>query len=189
MRSVRQASGALDALATLMPDTAELVDVDGGTEEVPADRLSPADVFLVRPGGSAPADGEVAAVEGDSEHLIARGIKEAAEARGLELPAVHDFRVLKGRGVSATVDGAKLHVGGPRLLEAEGAPTPAELARFAEAAGQRGASVVNLVREGDPVAALAIEDVIRPDNPTGTGGTGAAAILSVSGWGCGNCEP
>ena len=63
MRSVRQASGAPDELAELMPDTAERV-TDDGTEEVSVADLDRGDVVLVRPGASIPADGEV--VEGDS---------------------------------------------------------------------------------------------------------------------------
>ena len=59
MRSVRQASGALDALASLMPDTADVLLDDGQVEERPAADLMIGDVFLVRPGGSVPADGEV----------------------------------------------------------------------------------------------------------------------------------
>ncbi len=39
MRSVRQASGALNELAKLMPDTAERLLPDGGTEEVPVTEL------------------------------------------------------------------------------------------------------------------------------------------------------
>ena len=39
MRSVRQASGALDELAKLMPDTAERIQEDGSTQEVAADQL------------------------------------------------------------------------------------------------------------------------------------------------------
>jgi len=65
MRSVRQASGALDELARLMPDTAERVRRDGSTEEVRLEDLSEGDVVLVRPGASVPADGEV--VEGESD--------------------------------------------------------------------------------------------------------------------------
>jgi Cu2+-exporting ATPase len=60
MRSVRQASGALNELARLMPDTAELVLADGRTETVAVARLSTGDVILVRPGASIPADGQVA---------------------------------------------------------------------------------------------------------------------------------
>ena len=64
MRSVRQASGALNALAKLMPDTAERIRPDGSTETVAANQLHNGDRLLVRPGASIPADGEV--VEGES---------------------------------------------------------------------------------------------------------------------------
>ena len=64
MRSVRVASGALGALAKLMPDTAEVVRDDGGTESRPIDELISGDVVLVRPGASVPADGRV--VDGSS---------------------------------------------------------------------------------------------------------------------------
>ncbi|SEP32723.1 ATPase, P-type (transporting), HAD superfamily, subfamily IC, partial [Halogranum amylolyticum] len=64
MRSVRQASGALDELAKLMPDTAERVTESGDTEEVPVSELGEGDIILVRPGASVPADGEV--VKGES---------------------------------------------------------------------------------------------------------------------------
>ncbi|RIK26298.1 MAG: heavy metal translocating P-type ATPase, partial [Chloroflexi bacterium] len=65
MRSVRQASGALNELAKLMPDEAERIQPDGSTERVPTGVLRTGDVVLVRPGASVPADGEV--VEGTSE--------------------------------------------------------------------------------------------------------------------------
>jgi Cu2+-exporting ATPase len=64
MRSVRQASGALDELAQLMPDTAEKILEDGSTEEVKVSELEEGDKVLVRPGASIPADGEV--IQGES---------------------------------------------------------------------------------------------------------------------------
>nr|WP_276305722.1 heavy metal translocating P-type ATPase [Halomarina sp. PSR21] len=65
MRSVRQASGALDELARLMPDTAERITGSGDTETVPVGDLETGDLVLVRPGASVPADGVVE--EGDSD--------------------------------------------------------------------------------------------------------------------------
>jgi Cu2+-exporting ATPase len=65
MRSVRQASGALDELAKLMPDTAERILEDDSTQEVHIGQLSVGDLILVRPGASVPADAEV--VEGESD--------------------------------------------------------------------------------------------------------------------------
>jgi Cu2+-exporting ATPase len=65
MRSVRQASGALQELARLMPDTAERMHEDGRVETIPLDQLNNGDLLLVRPGVGIPADGEV--VEGESD--------------------------------------------------------------------------------------------------------------------------
>lgn len=59
MRSVRQASGALDALAKLLPDTAERLDANGNVEDVKLDELNPDDLILVRPGANIPIDGIV----------------------------------------------------------------------------------------------------------------------------------
>jgi P-type Cu2+ transporter len=64
MRAVGQASGALEALAALLPDEAERV-TDGTTEKVSLEDLGEGDVVLVRPGGRVPADGEI--VEGEAE--------------------------------------------------------------------------------------------------------------------------
>ena len=63
MKALGQASGALEALAALLPDEAEMVH---GTmlHTVPVSELRPGDVVLVRPGGRVPADGSV--VEGDA---------------------------------------------------------------------------------------------------------------------------
>src|SRR5215471_347980 len=49
MRAISQASGALNALAALLPDRIERV-TDAGTETVPLSELSLGDVVLVRPG-------------------------------------------------------------------------------------------------------------------------------------------
>jgi Cu2+-exporting ATPase len=64
MRAISQARGALNALASLLPDTAERV---SGTETqtVPISELKVGDVVLVRPGTRVPADGEV--VEGSAD--------------------------------------------------------------------------------------------------------------------------
>jgi Cu2+-exporting ATPase len=64
MRSIAQAQGALDALAALLPDTAERVTADA-TESVPVALLAVGDVVLVRPGGRVPADGTV--VDGSAD--------------------------------------------------------------------------------------------------------------------------
>src|SRR6266702_2459312 len=64
MRAISQARGALNALAALLPDTAERV---SGAEikTVPLSELHVGDIVLVRPGTRAPADGVV--VEGAAD--------------------------------------------------------------------------------------------------------------------------
>ena len=64
MRAVGQASGALEALAVLLPDEAEKV-TDGTTEKVSLEDLGEGNVVLVRSVGRVPADGEI--VEGEAE--------------------------------------------------------------------------------------------------------------------------
>jgi P-type Cu2+ transporter len=64
MRALGQASGALDALAALLPDEADLVTQEG-TRTVPIAALTVGDLVLVRPGGRVPADGQI--VEGEAE--------------------------------------------------------------------------------------------------------------------------
>jgi Cu2+-exporting ATPase len=104
------------------------------------------------------------AVEGDSEHLIARGIRRAAEERSLAPLAVTDFEAIKGRGIRATYEGRTVYVGGPRLLEMLEIEAPEGLAQFASEAGRKGQSVVYLVDGQQAVAAFALADVIRPES-------------------------
>jgi len=61
MKALGQASGALEALAALLPDDAEVIH-GSMTHTVPIDQLQPGDLVLVRPGGRVPADGTI--VEG-----------------------------------------------------------------------------------------------------------------------------
>ena len=64
MKAIGQASGALQALAELLPDEAERV-TQSGFETVPAAELRKGEVVLVRPGGRVPADGRV--IDGEAE--------------------------------------------------------------------------------------------------------------------------
>jgi hypothetical protein len=55
MKAVVQARGALDALAALLPDSAERI-TESGIEKVPVAELQVGGVVLVRPGARVPAD-------------------------------------------------------------------------------------------------------------------------------------
>jgi P-type Cu2+ transporter len=105
-----------------------------------------------------------AAIEGDSEHTLARAIRESAGERDLELPQVSEFEAIKGRGVKAIHDGNEVSVGGPPLLEMLDLTLPTALADFKDKASEKGQTVVFLVAEGETVAALSLADTIRPES-------------------------
>ncbi len=105
-----------------------------------------------------------AAVEADSEHIIARALRQAAQEKKLKLPAVSDFEAIKGRGIRARSDGKEVWVGGPRLLELLNAQPDKEIAEFAKTTGSKGQTVVYLLEEKRVIAAFALADVIRPES-------------------------
>ena len=73
MRSVRQASGALNELARLMPDTTERITSEGAVETIPVSSLIAGDLVLVRPGASLPADGVVEGGESQVNEAMLTG--------------------------------------------------------------------------------------------------------------------
>jgi Cu2+-exporting ATPase len=76
MRSIAAARGALDALAALLPDTAERVTADM-TEIVPLADVRVGDVVLVRPGARVPADGTIVDGAADVDESIITGESRA----------------------------------------------------------------------------------------------------------------
>ena len=104
-----------------------------------------------------------AAVEGDSEHMIARALRRAAEEEGLEVPGASGFEASKGRGVRADIDGAEWRVGGPNMLDEMGLEAGETLEDFARREGEKGHTVVYLVEGERAVAAFAMADRPRED--------------------------
>src|SRR5829696_2706414 len=102
----------------------------------------------------------VAAAEGDSEHPLAQAIVKAAAARGLNVPRAERFEAVPGHGLLATVDGHRLAVGNPRLLEREGISRDGLAARSDELAGQ-GRTSVQVAIDGRAAAVIAVADAPR----------------------------
>jgi Cu2+-exporting ATPase len=99
-----------------------------------------------------------AGVEARSEHPLAQAIAGAARAR---LP-VTDFRSIPGRGAEGTVEGRRVSVVSLAHLAEIGtaAPGGADIERFA----LEGKTVVFVLVDGEPAAAIALADVIRPES-------------------------
>ncbi|WP_273837867.1 copper-translocating P-type ATPase [Halococcus sp. PRR34] len=122
------------------------------------------DVATVEGVGEDEALALAAAVEGDSEHMIAQAIQEAADQQGVTARDATDFEALKGRGVRATIDGNTVYVGGPNLLSQLDSDVPSGLTTFVERAGENAQTVVYLVREDELIAAFALADVVREES-------------------------
>ncbi|HKJ66686.1 MAG TPA: heavy metal translocating P-type ATPase, partial [bacterium] len=105
-----------------------------------------------------------AAIEGDSEHTIARGIRETARQRDLSVPAVSNFEAMKGRGVRAESDGSTVYLGGPRLLEMLDQALPSAFDEFQQETDQKGQTTVYLIRDQQVLGGIALADVIRDES-------------------------
>jgi Cu2+-exporting ATPase len=105
-----------------------------------------------------------AAAEGDSEHPVARAIVDAARDRDLDVAAATGFEAITGRGVTATVAGAEIAVGGPALLDHLGLTEPDEIADTADRWRSDGGSVLYVVSDGDVIGALTQADEVRPES-------------------------
>jgi Cu2+-exporting ATPase len=92
MRSISQARGALNALAALLPDTAERV-TGAETQAVPLSDLRIGDIVLVRPGARVPADGTVVEGAADVDESMITGESKP-------LPKVAGAKVIAGTVVS-----------------------------------------------------------------------------------------
>ena len=93
MASVMSAQGALNELAKLLPDEAELITNDGSKKIVVSD-LKLGDVVLVRPGAQVPADGEVDKGESDVNESMLTGESKPVK------------KTVKAQVVAGTINGS-----------------------------------------------------------------------------------
>ena len=111
-----------------------------------------------------------AAVEGDSEHSIARAIVDSAKKQGLPLPKMTGFEAIKGKGAVAHGEKYRFYLGGPQLLEMLKTKLTDNLSQFELQASGKNQSVVHLVRTShdgnnpEVLASFALADVIRPES-------------------------
>nr|WP_245650060.1 heavy metal translocating P-type ATPase [Millisia brevis] len=103
-----------------------------------------------------------AAAEADSEHPLARAIVRAASdhSPAITVPAATDFSSSPAVGVTATVDGVRVRVGGPRLLDEVGAAALPGTQPWRDA----GASVLHVVADDRVIGAVRVVDGIRPES-------------------------
>jgi Cu+-exporting ATPase len=102
-----------------------------------------------------------AALQSGSEHPLARAVLR--EVAGGDVPPALSVRALPGRGVSGTVEGARLLLGSRRLLEEAGAEPPAALVAFEAGLAAQGRTVAWLAAEtGDVIGLIGFGDALKP---------------------------
>jgi len=99
-----------------------------------------------------------ASAERDSEHPLAEAVRAHAARQGIRLSEPTRFEAIPGKGVIAEVEGHRVAVGSHRLLAAQDA---ALVASVKETQG----SVLWVVCDGKPIAALVATDTLRPETP------------------------
>ncbi|WP_329368349.1 heavy metal translocating P-type ATPase [Streptomyces sp. NBC_00669] len=102
------------------------------------------------------------ALEGASEHPIARAIAAGATERLGTLPVPEDFANVPGLGVQGIVDGHAVLVGRERLLREWSQELPSALAAAKSAAEERGATAVAVGWDGQARAVLVVSDAVKP---------------------------
>ena len=133
MRSLAQTSSALDSLAALLPDEAEVAHGDS-TRKVAPEELVPGDVVVGRPGSSIPADGTI--IEG-SAHIdesmitgeswpVSRGTGERVVAGTISTDS--------GLRVKVTATGEETALAGIQKLVAEAQSSSSRAQRIADRA-------------------------------------------------------
>ena len=101
-----------------------------------------------------------AAAEADSEHPLAKAIVRAAADRKLTVPRSVEFTSSPAVGVTATVEGKIIRVGGPHLLSEENAD---ELP-VADQWRADGAIILHVIQDGRVVGALKLADEVRSES-------------------------
>ena len=101
-----------------------------------------------------------AAAENASEHPLGAAIVRAATERGIHVPEATDFSSSPAVGVTATVDGREIRVGGPRMLEQLGASEVGAAASWRD----EGAIILHVARDGVVIGGLALADRVRQES-------------------------
>ncbi|WP_425556558.1 heavy metal translocating P-type ATPase [Gordonia alkaliphila] len=101
-----------------------------------------------------------AAAEADSEHPLAKAIVAAAQDRGLTVAPAGDFSSSPAVGVTATVDGHEIRVGGPHLLDETGQREVAAADHWRT----EGAIILHVLRDGRVIGGLKLADEVRPES-------------------------
>ncbi len=105
-----------------------------------------------------------ASAERGSEHPLGHAIVAGAGERDVALSDYQDFLSRTGMGVRAEVDGRRVAVGTPALLEEEDVKVADDLLARREEMQREGKTVMLVASNGEAVGLLAVSDTIKEDS-------------------------
>lgn len=111
------------------------------------------------------------ALEQQSEHPLARAVREEGERRGLTVPAPTDFSALPGHGLTARAADGDILLGGnlslmkEQLGDALTADAWADITRRAEALADEGKTPLFFAKGDRILGMICVADGIKPESP------------------------
>ena len=105
-----------------------------------------------------------AALEGRSEHPLAKAVLADAEAKAITPPEVTDFAALPGNGLAAKLDGMDIYAGNAAFIQTR-LTLPAALAQQAEKLASEGKTPLFFGGAGRLLGVIAVADTIKEDSP------------------------
>ncbi len=134
-----------DKTGTLTYGTPEVVAVESQNE-----RFSEDELYAL-----------VAGAETRSEHPLGKAI---VRSFGQTPPEAEEFKMLPGKGVSATVEGKRILAGNEELLREAGAECPGTLKTSLENHRAMGRTAILIACDGTAVGLIALSDTLREDS-------------------------
>jgi len=133
MRSLAQTTSALDSLAALLPDVAEVVRGDDVVPVSPSE-LVVGDVVLVRPGAAVPADGRIVAGVAEMDESMVTGESRTVSRRPGDQVTAGTVSTDSGIRVEVTATGENTALAGIQRLVAEAQSSSSRAQRLADRA-------------------------------------------------------
>lgn len=102
-----------------------------------------------------------ASIERNSEHPLAEAIVAKSEEESIDLKAVESFEALPGRGVKASVDGAAVLLGSPKLMGEAGLELLDLQKGTLEKLESEGKTVMIVIKEKEILGLIAVADTLK----------------------------
>jgi Cd2+/Zn2+-exporting ATPase len=101
----------------------------------------------------------VASAERFSNHPTAKALAQLAEEAGVPYAAVVDFKEVAGKGITATVEGARILVGRAAFLRDQG--VPGDLMKLVDLDETAGFSLLFAAKDGQFIGWVGLQDQVR----------------------------